>query len=219
MATPNNNNTKKNGNQGGKRSKWKGKKSSNNTNRETFKGECDDLKGKVYYIGSAKQADNYNTTTESIMEYILREFTHGLDVVESLDALKEKDFTNDTPVESAAPEDASPELKAALKAVHTEEMKQFVQRKQKLQTNLVKAYGLILGQCTKGLKAKLESRKDWKDGDKKIRYNAINLLKAIKEITHNYQDNKYPIESIFYSIKNVFSMRQEDSETLTEFTK
>ena len=115
MATPNNNNTKRSGNQGGKKQRWKGRKSTNTNTKETFKGECDDLKGKVYYIGSAKQADNYNTTTEAIMEYILREFTHGLDVVESLEALKEKDFTNDTPVEGTPPEDASDALKTALK--------------------------------------------------------------------------------------------------------
>ena len=90
MATPSNNNTKKNGNQGGKKQRWKGRKSKNKNNKETYKGECEDLKGKIYYIGSAKQADNYNTTTEAIMEYILREFTHGLDVVESLEALKER---------------------------------------------------------------------------------------------------------------------------------
>ena len=84
---------------------------------------------------------------------------------------------------------------------------------------MVKAYGIILGQCTKGLKAKLEARKDWNTGSSRIRFNAINLLKAIKEITHNSQDNKYPIESIYFSIRNVFTMKQEDNESLTEFTK
>jgi len=188
-----NTNTKKTNNSGGKKQRWKGKKNTNNTTKETFKGDCDDLKGKVYFIGSEKQTDNYNTTTEAILEYFLREYTHGLDVVESLEALKTKDFTNDVPVEGTPPTGASDKMKAALKAVHIEEMKQFVQRKQKLETNFVKLYGIILGQCTKGLKAKLEARKDWNIGSNRIRFNAINLLKAIKEITHNFQDNKYPI--------------------------
>ena len=60
--------------------------------KESFKGECEELHGKVYYIGSAKQADNYNTTTEAIMEYFLRKYTHGLDLVQTLEALKMKDF-------------------------------------------------------------------------------------------------------------------------------
>ena len=33
-----------------------------NTNKEKFQGETENLKGKIYFIGSAKQADNYNTT-------------------------------------------------------------------------------------------------------------------------------------------------------------
>ena len=61
-----NTNTKKTNNSGGKKQRWKGKKSSKNTSKDTFKGDCDDLKGKVYFIGSAKQADNYNKTTVGI---------------------------------------------------------------------------------------------------------------------------------------------------------
>ena len=90
-----------------------------------------------------------------------------------------------------------------------------------LETNIVMAYGIIWGQCTKSLKAKLEARKEWNKGDAdlQIKYNAINLLKAIKEITHNYQDNKYAMESIYFSLKNIFTMKQEENENLTEFTK
>ena len=72
---------KKSTNSGRRKQRWKGKKSSNNTSKETFKGDCDDLKGKVYFIASAKQADNYNNTTEAILEYFLREYTHGLDTL------------------------------------------------------------------------------------------------------------------------------------------
>ena len=107
-------NTKKTNSSGGKKQRWKDKKSSNNTSKETFRGDCDDLKGKVYFIGSAKQADNYNNTTEAILEYFLREYTHGLDVVESLEGLNEKDLTTEVPVEATPPTGASEELKACL---------------------------------------------------------------------------------------------------------
>ena len=217
-------NTNNQSNRSGKRKKNNQKKSggkSNSGSKESFKGECEDLKGKVYFIGSAKQADNYNNTTEAILEYFLRNYTHGLDLVETLEALKERDFTAEIPVKATVESDASEEEKDAIKEVHKEEMKQFIQRKGMLKTNLVKAYGIILGQCTKALRAKLEQRKDWEDDDrgKRVKYNTINLLKAIREITHNYQDNKYPMESIYYSIKNVFTMKQEDNEGLNEFTK
>ena len=90
-----------------------------------------------------------------------------------------------------------------------------------LNTNIVMAYGVIWGQCTKSLRAKLEARKEWNEGDAKdqIKYNAINLLKAIKQITHNYKDNKYEMESIYYSLRTIFTMKQDENENLTEFTK
>ena len=116
---------------------------------------------------------------------------------------------------------ASDEEKQALKDAYKEEMKQFVARKGMLRTNLMKAYGIIWGQCTKALRAKLEARKNWNAGDvnSRIKYKPINLLKSIKEITHNHQDTKYPHESIYYSIRNIFTMKQDDNEGLTEFTK
>ena len=224
MSSNSNNNTNnksQNSNRKGNKSKKANWKSSRlpSANKDSFKGDCEELKGKTYFVGSAKQVDNFNTTTEAIMEYFLREYTNGLDVVESLEAYAQKDFTSETPTLSI-PTNATDEEKSALKVAYKEEMKQFIARKGMLRTNLVKAYGIIWGQCTKGLRAKLEARKNWNDGtDDRIKYKPINLLKAIKEITHNHQDSKYPQESIYFCIKNVFTMKQEDNEGLTDFTK
>jgi len=200
MSSNSNNNTNnksQNSNRKGNKSKKANWKSSRlpSANKDSFKGDCEELKGKTYFVGSAKQVDNFNTTTEAIMEYFLREYTNGLDVVESLEAYAQKDFTSETPTLSI-PTNATDEEKSALKDAYKEEMKQFIARKGMLRTNLVKAYGIIWGQCTKGLRAKLEARKNWNDGtDDRIKYKPINLLKAIKEITHNHQDSKYPQES------------------------
>jgi len=70
------------------------------------------------------------------MEYFLREYTNGLDVVESLEAYAQKDFTSETPTLSI-PTNATDEEKAALKDAYKEEMKQFIARKGMLRTNLV----------------------------------------------------------------------------------
>ena len=68
------------------------------------------------------------------------------------------------------------------KIILNAEVKQFVECKAKYNDNMNKAYALILGQCTLGLKGKLEQRKYW---EFKIKNNVIQLLEAIKEITHN----------------------------------
>lgn len=90
-----------------------------------------------------------------------------------------------------------------------------MERMRKYQENKVKAYALIYGQCTNGLKNRLESRKDWAN----IKNEPIKLLRAIKEVTHNFQDNKYPITSIYKSIQTVMNLKQEEKESISSFTK
>ena len=99
--------------------------------------------------------------------------------------------------------------------IWTQQVKDFTMRQAKYEDNMNKAYALIWGQCTIGLKNKLEARKDWKD----FKQDPIKLLKAIKEITHNYQDSRYPISSIYKSLKTVLNIEQQEKETLATYTK
>ena len=213
-----NNNRRNNGSRGNQRNGNNRRNNQNNNrtqrnNTKEFKGDCDDLKGKVYFIGSMKQADNYNTTTESIIAYIQRTFDYGNDVMDALENLQEKDFSSLMPKKVALDDKATEDEKEVASMILKSEVQKFVERKQKYTINMNKAYALILGQCTKALKGKLEARKDW---DSNIKNNAINLLTAIKEITYNYQDNKYPMESIYYAIRNVFTIKQEEQESTAD---
>ena len=52
-----------------------------------------------------------------------------------------------------------------------------------------------------------------------IKNQPIGILKAIKEITHNYQYSRYPIESILKAITNVANIKQDENEYLEAFTK
>ena len=47
----------------------------------------------------------------------------------------------------------------------------------------------------------------------------IELLAAIKELTHIYQDSKYPITSIYKSIKMLLNIKQDDKEATADFVK
>ena len=92
------NSSKRRGNNS-RKAQWKSSRLPS-AGKESFKGECEDLHGKVFYIGNARQTDNYNTTHEAIMDYFLRKYTHGLDLVQTLEALKMKDFASDMPVKN-----------------------------------------------------------------------------------------------------------------------
>ena len=96
------------------------------------------------------------------------------------------------------------------------QVKTYMARLERHDTNKSKACALICGQCTQGLKLKLEARKDW---DEIKKNNPIKLLNAIKEIAHNYQDNTYPIASIADSIHRLVTLKQGDDRLVDYISK
>jgi hypothetical protein len=63
---------------------------------------------------------------------------------------------------------------------------------------------------------KIESRKDF---EKTIKYNPIELLKAIKEHALNYQEHRYEMSIILDALRAVINLRQKDNESLQDYTK
>jgi len=190
-----------------------GSKSSGNYKKTTFKGACADLGENIYTIGDAKQADRYNKTTEQIANYIQREYSRGQDVADAITQMEHQDMTKYQP---APPEDEE-KLTKFQEMILQQEIKDYVERKTKYIDNCNKAYGLILGQCTQGVKNKLEARKDWTTLSSN--HDPIELLKAIKEITQDYQDSKYPIASIHRALVTLLTIKQEEKEGLSAYTK
>ena len=189
-------------------------KSNNNNNRSyqnRFKGACEGLKDHVYTVGDARQADRYTKTTEQILSYILREYTQGRDVKTSLEELEAVDMIK------YKPKEPHPRMSEVDKMVLAQEVKDYVTRKVTFEDNMNKAYALLLGQCSMGVKNKLESRKDW--NNVKTNNDPILLLKAIKEITQDYEDSKYPIASIHKALVTLLTLKQEDKEGLASHTK
>ena len=69
---------------GKQKQKSKGGGKQYNNTKETFKGECEGLHGKIYSFGN-RQVDSYIQTTEAILDYIMRECTNGMDIREALE--------------------------------------------------------------------------------------------------------------------------------------
>ena len=136
---------------------------------------------------------------EIIVNYIPHDYEYGKDVAYALKNFQDYDFT---PELLTVKEVASEAEQKVQEMILSQEVREYVSRQSKYRDNMSKAYALILGQCTTGLKNKLEARKDWEDMENK----PIKLLKAIKEITHNYQDSRFPIASIFKAIKTVMKL-------------
>jgi len=165
----------------------------------------------TFIINSPGQADKYVKTTETILNYIQKNYKNGKDLKKALKQEKEFDFGFIEPQTEKSKIDITTPTGFKYKLA----MEAFFQCQNQYITNKSKAHAVIFGQCTLAVKNKLQSRKDWEE----IEDSPFNLLKALREITHNYQDSRYYIGTIATAIRSFFNIKQEKEESLVEFTK
>ena len=184
--------------------------SNKNKKSTPYQSEAE-LKYYVYYIDGAKQADNYTTTTEAILNYIQKKYEEGADIRLALETMKDVDLSQYKPKKEVVdPTDKEPdEIKLEEEEnniIYNGEVKLYLNRNNKYRTNMTSAYTLIYNQCNKAVVTQIKARQDYDE----IINNPIKLLQAIKEITHRCQDDVYPIKSIYYSMKKVFTIEQSN---------
>jgi hypothetical protein len=118
-------------------------KDNNNSNYKPIKRNLTD---NVYYLGSVKQASEYESITEFLINYIKKTFTYGMDigtVLETLEVLDlnkykpslEVSLSSDEMVRMAEDKQFEIEFKVEYDA--------FTKRKQALEMNFSKAYSFI----------------------------------------------------------------------------
>ena len=228
----------RNGSKGGKGSK-NGNSNSNSKNNgkkkdsNEFQGGEPKLKGHTYDVGDIKQADKYVKTTDAVVRHIAKEYTNfPQDIKKALEELQEMDWSAIKPMapikqtileleenasaawvkqHTAAEQKLAQEYETD-KAIWDEKVKSFPKRQAHYESNMTRAYDLIIGQCTHTVRDKLKARKDYDQ----VKGNPKLLLKALKEITHNYQDTRYSIAMVYKSIKDFFMLRQEEKESRIE---
>eukprot|EP00978_Attheya_sp_CCMP212_P009950 scaffold23782_cov35-Attheya_sp.AAC.1 len=92
---------------------------------------------------------------------------------------------------------------------------QWCKRIRMYEDNCTKSCALIWERCAKALQNKIQSRSDFAT----IKNDPIELLKAVKEHSLNYQENRYEMSIIFDSIKAMIDTHQKEHETLSDYTK
>jgi hypothetical protein len=118
------------------------------------------LTDNIYYLGSVKQASDYESITEYLINHIKKTFPYGMDigtVLETLEVLDlnkfkpslEVSLSSDEVIRIAEDKQFEIEFKAEYDA--------FTKRKQALEMNFSKAYSFIWDQCAKSLQNKLEA--------------------------------------------------------------
>ena len=172
-----------------------------------------------FYIGTSKQASDFEVTSKFIINYIKRTFQHGNDIAESLRTLTLKDMNEWRPalkMSSANDEETAKlenrQYEIEFKASLDEYMKRTTMYKQ----NIYKAYAFLWEKCTRSMQNKVSSRKDF---ESEIFNDPVKLLTAIKEHSLNYQETRYEMAIIADSIRGFINTKQKENESLSDFTR
>ena len=107
-----------------------------------------------------------------------------------------------------------PESDAAEKAKKDAENEQFKlefksnwerynKRKDAYDVNKLKSYGILWERCSKTMQQKLEARTDFKTA---VKDNPVALLKAIREHTLYYQEDRYEMAGLTSAFKSLFNI-------------
>jgi len=172
-----------------------------------------------YYLGSSAQASDYESTTSFVINYIKKTFKKGNDIATALKKLEHPD-TDEWRVKLRKSEAEDEETREAENEQFRMEFKsdyeKYQARVDTYNENLVKAYALLWERCNKGMKDKIEDRKNFSS---EIENDPVELLKAIKEHAQNYQENRYPMAIIYDSLRALMHCKQRDGEGVQDWTK
>ena len=154
-----------------------GRKPYNDRTREIKKKSIEEY---YLYVGSSKQASDYETTAEFIMNHIKKTFDRGKYVAEAIQKLTKTETDAWKPTLQTST-DLNTEVKKReyrqYKMEYKAELNEELKRKRIHNDNIFKAYALIWERCAKAMQNKISGRSDFKT---RIYNNPIEVMKAIK---------------------------------------
>ena len=153
-----------------------------------------------FYVGLTKQASDYETTAEFIINHIKKTFDRGNNIAEALRTLTKAEVNSweptlvvSTATLTADKEQEDKQNELEFKAELDESMK----GKRTYENNLFKSYALLWERCAKAMQNRLVARADFESD---IYNDPIKLLIAIKEHSLNYQETCYEMSIILDSL-------------------
>ena len=147
------------------------------------------IKDWTYYIGSAKQASDYEAITDFLINQIKETYEFGNDIAMAIvnqEPVKTDSWRPTLQKSSNSDPDSKDAENEQYKMEFQADYESYKVRTQTYVNNNTKAYALFWGKCAKGMKNKIEARTDFKSN---IENNPFELLKMIKEHAMSYQEN------------------------------
>ena len=191
-----------------------------------FKGRMEGLKGHIYDCSDHKQAELFTKSTKEISGYVGWEFwTGGDDIRHAVDVRRAVDVRHavdslkflaiDKPGKPGADADEYDKIEWARK------MKTWQARNSNLEEGMKRLYNVVYGQCSDIMLQKLKAMENFEE-DIIGKSDALGLLKAIKQITFNFESQKFEPHTISDAMKQFYAFKQGQQTTtqsyLEEFT-
>ena len=198
----------------GGRGRFHGKSSTSTSPRTENKENKKTINDWNYYIGSAKQASEYEATTEFLVNHIKETFEYGGDIAMAIinQAPINTDLWKPRLQKSSDPDpDTKDTENEQYKMEFQANFNNYGIRDRTYTNNIMKAYALFWGRCAKGMKNKIEARSDFKS---KIKNSPFELLKMIKEHSMSYQENCYNMSVILDSLMTLLATQLKDAKSL-----
>ena len=145
----------------------------------TFKEENATLVGFIFDSADSYWANSFETTIERISDYVTDKYNDGPYICLVVIKLENRALIS--------PSDPIGESRSVLQ-IWEKEINLHVKWKRQLKFNIWKLYALVIGQCTKALKANLRSLAAYKDTEEWS--DAINLIKSIKGVAFKFKSHK-----------------------------
>ena len=165
------------------------------------------LRGKTYTFGIPGHAERYNKTTKEIAEYAGKALSKKM--WKLIHDKEEAQFTE--PVEPA--EDAS----HGTWKKYELRLKMMLDEEKQYQEDKAKVFRIIMGQCTVPMRNKIEHLADYESLEEDD--DVVGLLGKMKELAHSTEDTQCKCWTMQSTMRKMFSLQQEPTESLVNFSK
>mmetsp|Transcript_25263 Transcript_25263/g.59878 ORF Transcript_25263/g.59878 Transcript_25263/m.59878 type:complete len:318 (+) Transcript_25263:619-1572(+) len=169
--------------------------------------------------------------TQVILSHLQKTLKNGKDLVKALKTGKEFNFDEYKPTPVIKPEPNNEEAMATgahptynpleyaryeqEKDIQSRKIDAWIEREETYEENKVKAFQIILGQCTDRLVEKIKNQTDY---ETRVMYKPMELLKDIKKLSVSHTDDKYDMSMLHDAMRSFCNLYQSENESLSQYT-
>jgi hypothetical protein len=185
----------------------RGNRGRNNQMQRQFRSDCTDLQDVVFLIGST----DFDKHLKRIAEYVSRTYKGTKDFRLAMINMELPDLVAPTP--PTAQSDGS--FDKLEMAVFLQDRQNHLKIKEQRADVLGKVFALLIGQCEKPLRDRMEAESGWEginDGN-----DVIALLKLIKRCIHSQQTSRHPTQAYYDAVLKFMQYRQGPNMPVSEY--